>query len=413
MTLESIARPTLERDPQVLARQVTARLLESGALGAATAQSRETTTVVRLCLKWAIQRLAGSQDPERTERLATAAAGWARAGVPIATVLHAVHVGFECGLDLLFGGKGAAERADIVAGAFVSLELLNVITATVSKAYVRECRAVAMEDRTAAHTLTSMLLGGHPTSAMARARGIRLAERYAVLALVIPPHPDEERPQLDGRVVARRKLRRLQSGLADLFGTAALSLLSVDGGTVLLPADHPAAAELDEVLRALAAAARVPLTATVVESRPDRVSAAVHDAHELLDIVEQSGRGPGLHRFPDLALQYQLTRPGRGRELLGTRLRPLLEHPDLLATLRIHIGNDLSRRRTAEQMNIHPNTLDHRLRRVGEITGLDPSDPRQLWYLRSALVVCPGDHRSAAARQRPIAAPISVAGGSS
>ncbi|UGT63035.1 PucR family transcriptional regulator [Nocardia asteroides] len=389
MPIESIARPALERDPQVLARKVTARLLESGALAAA-AESTETTTVVRMCLKWAIQRLEGLPSPERTDRLATAAAGWARAGVPIATVLHAVHVGFEYGLDLLFGGQGSAERADIVAGAFVSLELLGVITATVSKAYVRECRAAALEDRTAAHTLTSMLLGGHPTSAMARAGGIRLAEHYAVLALAIPPHPDESRPQLDGRVVARRTLRRLQSGLADRFGTAALSLLSVDGGTVLLPADHPAAAELDEVLRALARAARVPLTATVVESPPDLVSAAVHDAHELLDIVEQSGRGPGLHRFPDLALQYQLTRPGVGRELLGTRLRPLLEYPDLLATLRVHIGNDLSRRRTAEQLHIHPNTLDHRLRRVGEITGLDPSDPRQLWYLRSALVICAG-----------------------
>ncbi|MFC8042594.1 PucR family transcriptional regulator [Nocardia sp. NPDC057353] len=409
MTVESIAHLTLERDPQVLARRLTARLTEAGALGAAAAESAQTATVVRMCLKWAVLRLEGRPAPERTDRLAAAAAGWARAGVPIETVLHAVHVGFEHGLDLLFGGRGAAERADIVAGAFVSLELLNLVTATVSKAYVRECREGALAERTAAHTLTSMLLGGHPTSAMARARGVRLAERYAVLALAIPPHPDESRPQLDGRVVARRKLRRVQSGLADLFGTAALSLLSVDGGTVLLPADHPAAAELETVVRTLAAAARVPLTATVVESRPDRVATAVQDAHELLDIVEQSGGGPGLHRFQDLALQYQLTRPGLGRELLGTRMRPLLGHPDLLETLRVHIGNDLSRRRTAEQLHIHPNTLDHRLRRVGEITGLDPTDPRQLWYLRSALVVC-ADQRPA--RQRAIARPISVAGGS-
>lgn len=383
----SIALST--RDPQTLARQVITHLIATGALRAPARSEpgADISAVVRLCLTWAIQRLEGAAAPERTERLEAAAAGWARAGTPLDAVLHAVHVGFAHGLELLCGRGGSAERGDIVAGAFVSLELLNRITTAVSKAYVRECRASAAQEQTAAHTLTSMLLGGHPTSAMARESGIRLADEYHVLAVVVPPHPDESRPQLDGRVVARRKLRRLQSGLAGLFGADALSLLSVDGGTILLPSGHPAAADLDAVLTALSAAARVPLTATVVDSRPDGVAAAARQAHELLDIVEKLGHGPGLHRFAELALQYQLTRPGAARDLLATRLRPLLGHPDLVQTLRIHLANDLSRPRTSAQLDIHPNTLDHRLRRIGQITGLDPADATQLWYLRSALLV--------------------------
>ncbi|MGW4718072.1 PucR family transcriptional regulator, partial [Nocardia sp. NPDC004260] len=81
------------------------------------------------------------------------------------------------------------------------------------------------------------------------------------------------------------------------------------------------------------------------------------------------------------------TRPGIGRDVLGTQVAPLMEHPDLLETLRIHIDNDLNRQRTARQLHVHPNTVDYRLRRIAQLTGLDPADARGLWYLRSALIV--------------------------
>ncbi|MBF6189697.1 helix-turn-helix domain-containing protein [Nocardia beijingensis] len=340
-----------------------------------------------MCLDWAVQRLNGQDSTGRTEILRTAAAGWARKGIPIDGILHAIHAGFKFGLGMLLADKGATDRAHLVTGTAVTLELLNLITATVSKAYVRECKAVAAEGHTAMHTLTSALLGGHATSMMARECGIPVAEEYFVLAVALPAHPDERLPQLDSRVVARRKLRRLQSGLADLFDGRALSLLSVDGGTILIPTTQVSALDLDSVVDKLAAAARVPITAAVVTAGPRQVSAAAAQAHELLDTVEQLGHGPGLYRFTELALQYQLTRPGIGRDVLSTQVAPLMEHPDLLETLRIHIDNDLNRQRTARHLHVHPNTVDYRLRRIAQLTGLDPADPRGLWYLRSALIV--------------------------
>jgi DNA-binding PucR family transcriptional regulator len=45
------------------------------------------------------------------------------------------------------------------------------------------------------------------------------------------------------------------------------------------------------------------------------------------------------------------------------------------------------RRRTAERLHIHPNTLDHRLRRARELTHLDLDDPEDLATMVLALHV--------------------------
>ena len=38
-------------------------------------------------------------------------------------------------------------------------------------------------------------------------------------------------------------------------------------------------------------------------------------------------------------------------------------------------------------MNVHPNTVRYRLRRVSEVTGYNPTDPRDALVLRLALII--------------------------
>ncbi|WP_280235656.1 PucR family transcriptional regulator [Nocardia cyriacigeorgica] len=346
----------------------------------------EVAAMVRACVEWSLQRMSGDDTPLPTDRIDAAAARWAKDGLPIDAVLHAFHAGFKAGLDLLFARTEPTGSDDIVEGATAALELLNQITSTVSKAYVREHKAGAAEHHTAVHTLTSALLGGHATSKMARECGIPIAAEYFVLAVSLPSHPDESHPRLDPHVVARRKLRRVQAALADRFGDVALSLLSVDGGTILVPATVCAENELDDMVRALSEAALVPIRATVLTAAADGVASAADRAHDLLDTVHQLGRAPGLYRFAELALHYQLTRPGIGRDILHARLAPLDDHPELMETLRVYFSMDLNRQRTARILHVHPNTVDYRLRRIGQLTGLDLSPTEGLWYLRSALI---------------------------
>ncbi|HEY0188244.1 MAG TPA: helix-turn-helix domain-containing protein [Cellulomonas sp.] len=52
-------------------------------------------------------------------------------------------------------------------------------------------------------------------------------------------------------------------------------------------------------------------------------------------------------------------------------LRPLAGHEHLVETLRCHLATDLSVPETARRLVVHPNTVSYRLRRIGELSGLD------------------------------------------
>ncbi|WP_067826697.1 PucR family transcriptional regulator [Nocardia inohanensis] len=362
----------------------------------------DVTAITRMCLELAVSMLDGRDIPEKTKRLEQAAAQWAREGIPIDTIHHAIHEGFKIGSNLVIANAlsrhrrpdtpegtlviSAADMENILDGSKLVVELLDRMTSAVALAYVREMRAVVAEHHTAVHTLTSALLGGHSTSTMARECGIEIAESYHVLAVSIPEHPEEHSPNVDGAVVARRKLRRVQAELATRYTDKALSLLSVDGGTILVPAQEIPEEQLDELIEALSQAARVPIAATLISATPQQIPDAADQAHELLDIVHRLRLVRGLFRFDELALEYQLTRPGPGRDHLGSVLDPLDEHPELLETLQTHISNNLNRQRTARLLHVHTNTVDYRLKRIGQLTGFDPAQASGLWYLRSALV---------------------------
>lgn len=348
--------------------------------------SGDVTAITRVCLELAVSMLDGRDIPAKTGRLAEAAAGWSREGVPIDTILHAIHEGFKIGMDLIVAQATTQDYVSLMDGAKLVVDMLDTINATVARAYVREHRAVVGEHHTAVHTLTSALLGGHSTSTMARECGIDIADEYSVLALDIPKHPDENHPMLDGKIVARRKLRRLQAELATRCGETALALLSVDGGTILIPTATMDDAQLDKLLTHLTAAAHVPVTATSVVAPPADIPSAADRAHELLDMVQRLKCVAGLYRFADMALEYQLTRPGPGRETLGAVLDPLDDHPELLQTLQCHISNNLNRQRTARVLHIHTNTVDYRIKRICQLTGFDPTATSGLWQLRSALI---------------------------
>ncbi|MFD3507985.1 PucR family transcriptional regulator [Nocardia sp. NPDC058666] len=348
--------------------------------------SGDVTTITRICLEFAVGMLDGRDIPSKQQRLQDAASAWAREGVPIDTIHHSIAEGFKMGLDLVVSSASGQDFDSLVGGVKVVMELLDTITAQISLAYVRELRGVVSEHHTAVHTLTSALLGGHSTSTMARECGITIAETYTVLALSIPQHREEANPALDAKVVARRKLRRVQAELAKRCGDSALSLLSVDGGTVLIPADAFDRDGLAALVAQLSQAAQVGITAAMVECTTTGVPDGADQAHELLDMVQRLEVTSGLYRFDELALEYQLTRPGPGREFLGSLLDPLDQYPELLETLQRHIANNLNRQRTARVLHVHTNTVDYRLKRIGQLTGFDPTQPSGLWYLRSALV---------------------------
>jgi len=94
-----------------------------------------------------------------------------------------------------------------------------------------------------------------------------------------------------------------------------------------------------------------------------------------------------------------------GDELARTRLvqevyRPLQQTGTaLLETVSAYLEQTSSLEGTARALFVHPNTVRYRLRRVAEVTGYAPSDPRHALALRTALAV--GRLADAAAASRP------------
>jgi hypothetical protein len=320
----------------------------------------------------------------------TSAARRAQERVPLDAVLAAYHIGGRVGWEALVEEARADEReALIVAGGRV-LMYVQQVTGAVSAAYLEERQSIYGEERDALRALATALLAGEPTDVLAARIGITVAPSYVVVQTAIGAHPDEADQGVGGRVAARRKLRRVQGSLERWAEQPVLGLLEPEGGPAFLattPDDVPKIlGGLDELVAELTEAAGAPVSfaAAVAETVGDLGRAAAQAA-DVLDLARSLGRPPGAYVLADVLLEYQLSRPSDALPALGALLDPLERNTDLIRTLEVYLANDLDRRRAAAQLHVHPNTLDYRLRRIVELTGIDPSTARGLQLMGAAL----------------------------
>ncbi|XYU18818.1 CdaR family transcriptional regulator [Bacillus pumilus] len=73
---------------------------------------------------------------------------------------------------------------------------------------------------------------------------------------------------------------------------------------------------------------------------------------------------------------------------LDRTIAPLLPYPELVKTLRVLMTSDYSLKYTAEAMHVHINTLHYRLKRIQDLTALDPKrmQDAMLFYLALMLL---------------------------
>ncbi|MGM7646133.1 PucR family transcriptional regulator [Nocardia sp. JW2] len=344
--------------------------------------SDEITTATGMCARIGRGIVDDEDVSGELDWLTTAAAVWAREGLSIEDILRAFHEALWASVDTVFSPRNGCDDDTLAEGLRASVRLSNLLSTTVISAYLREYRVVAGEHHTAMRTVTSALLAGRATTTMARESGVQIADDYRVLAVSIPRRSQRQWQTGD---TARRRLHRVHTALQQHIDTA-LAMLSTDGGTILIPGDDPDDVRFDTLIDTLSAAARAEITAAVVVSGTADIPDAAQCAHELLDIAGRLGYPPKLYRFEDLALEYQLTRPGPGLAELGELLAPLDDHPALAKTVRVLVANDMNRQRTARQLHVHTNTVLYRLGRIAALTGIDATRATGLWQLKSAMV---------------------------
>lgn len=325
-------------------------------------------------------------DHELAEPRASAARR-AEEQIPLDAVLTAYHLGARITWESLCRLARPDEQAELLAHAAGILTYLQRISGAVSRAYMEEQHTIAGETRDAQRALAQALIDGVDLEDAASRVGTMLGGSYAVAAFAVT---GEIEHGLGGRVAARRRQRRIQEALDGIAGEPVPCLVGPDGGLVILRSWERTDAELvdgvtDLVTTLREAAGREVMAVAAGAGDATSIPAAAQLARELIQLVADLGRPPGGYRLADLLLEYQLTRPSAARAPLAGLLDPLLCNPDFLPTLTTWLEVGADRRRAAMALHVHPNTMDYRLRRIGELTGIEPASGRGSHLLAAAV----------------------------
>ncbi|MEU0933526.1 helix-turn-helix domain-containing protein [Embleya sp. NPDC005971] len=328
----------------------------------------------------------GAGDPDLAPQCASAAQR-AEEGVPLDAILTAYQIGIEMCWREMTDQARPEELADVLALFADLLGIQRAIVAGVASAYLEARRLLDGPEQSGRHALFAALLAGEPADTVAGRTGVRPAAHYLVLTLVLAAHPDEARLGPCAAIAARRKLRRIRQALDGFTGRSALTALDPGGGTALLPMDAaPDWSDVRALIARAADAADTAITASAALAEPTGIPDAVDRNTEVLRLIRDTGRGPGLYLLTDVLLDYQLSRPSAALAGLAGLLAPLEGRPELLLTLETYLAHGRDRRATSGALHLHPNTVDYRIRRLTGLIGLSPNRAEDLHRLNAALV---------------------------
>ncbi|MCD0452319.1 helix-turn-helix domain-containing protein [Actinocorallia sp. API 0066] len=325
---------------------------------------------------------------ERAEVIAWSARR-AEQGVPLEAVLTAYHLAIELCWEAIAAEAREEDAAELGALALHFFTYLRSVVPAVALAHAQEGRERYGELRAARRAVLDSLLAGIPADEPALRAGVPIASAYDVLVLRADPEQDP--------ATARHLTRQVQSALDAYTQAHVLAMLDGASGTALLPArpaeqatarpararasarpaeEEPRVDPLAELVERITVATDRAVTVTTAPAQgPEGIPAALREATEVAELVTRLGKPPGFYRMTDVLLEYQIARPGNGLAQLAARLDPLDDRPELMETLRVYVDQGHNRRRAAETLRVHRNTLDYRLRGIATLTGLDPSGP--------------------------------------
>jgi hypothetical protein len=345
----------------------------------------EVAALVEADLRLVLRCLREERAPSAAElgELRATAARRAEERVPLDQVLAASALGAQLLWRALVEEAGDAGAGDAVRLVDRLLQHLQHVVAAASQGYLEEGEALLGAEREARRHLTeSLLTSGEAPPALLGWAGVAAAPRYRAVAIRLGPRPDEADPTVSGAVAGRRKVRRALECLEALEGGPALAVLDAGGGAAAL-----AVADVATAHGALAEATGADVWLAASEPAPPaELPAAWRQARDVRRLVLALERPPGVYGVDDVLLERSVGADPAAAARLAALLGPLEEREDLLATLDTWFAVDFDRREAASRLTIHPNTLDHRLRRISELVGRDLATAAGTQLLGAALL---------------------------
>ncbi|WP_215451949.1 CdaR family transcriptional regulator [Streptomyces sp. ATCC 21386] len=248
--------------------------------------------------------------------------------------------------------------------------------------------------------LARSLLNGDPIAAeLAEAVDLELPDRYAVTVFRLPDPPPVDRV-LENEIETLVKSHRtpIVWGARGGDGSGELiALVPVNSGGAR--AENVPPHTVADFLPELAPEHAADLVRDVAQAlgRPCAVGTADAPLPELSDALDRARRISDTapvrrasarlrpHTLADLFVELSVADVPFVDAWLRTLSDRLATGPDLLVTLDMYYRNDMNRGATATALNVHTRTLDYRLRRVRELTGMDPGSTRGVRALSAAV----------------------------
>ena len=292
----------------------------------------------------------------------------AEEGLPLEDLLHAYRLGGRLGWQALLNAALPDEYPALLAAAEPLMHYIDSVSAAVAQTYLDEHQHIVSEEERRQRALVEALV--HPEREapalrdLAERVGFPLAETYRPFAKALPGAPTHAHSQLASAL-------RTRGVLALTEGDRVTGLATEDADEAVFSRPQGLYALGMPAPRAELAVALDDMRLLVGVARREGLEGSIEVDGFLLELL--------LARAPDLA-----------DRLAGRVLGPLEAYAerrssDLLETLEAFLECGLDRRQTAQRLHVHPNTLDYRLRRIAELTGLEPGRPRDLVLLELAL----------------------------
>lgn len=248
--------------------------------------------------------------------------------------------------------------------------------------------------------LARSLLNGDPIAAeLAEAIGMELSDRYAVTVFRLPDPPPVD-CILENEIETLVKSHRAPVVWGSRGGDGSGELIA------LVPGNSGAARAEDvpphtgpDLLPDLAPEHVADLVRDVAQAlgRPCAVGTATAPLPELSDALDRARRISATaplrrasarlrpHTLADLFVELAVADVPFVDAWLRELSHRLATGPDLLVTLDVYYRHDMHRGATATALNVHTRTLDYRLRRARELTGIDPGSTRGVRTLGAAV----------------------------
>ncbi|MCK9932881.1 helix-turn-helix domain-containing protein [Frankia sp. Mgl5] len=210
--------------------------------------------------------------------------------------------------------------------------------------------------------------------------GVDLTRPHAAVVL----HYDGARRDAWGAALAALDVPVRRDGAFGELGWAVLAGDAADVGRELAAVRSRLAAVVGSDRPVLAAAGRV----VVGDGRDtSETASSLAEARAVLALLRHRGDGVQLlHSDTGLAGLLLAVPRARLESFARAELGPLLDRPELLATLAAWLETNGSRAAVAARIHMHRNSVGYRMDRVRELLGLHGDPPERMWRLHAAVV---------------------------